>query len=628
MTYDTLCTETPCVLSARKSAVPDISSEEMSDEATALNSGNPLFGRLRSMVTEPDRRLTWLFTGDSITANDGNSADAFASYPEIFRNYLISDLHRTGDSVVNTAVSGWKISDISYERSVKSESPDVMLVDIGTNDDFSTDERAAAFTEKLKKLVSDCMNDGIIPVVIASGCFSDNWTDERQKSNFNQRYFDSVRRAAAESGALFVDLYSAYGRDRKYASDWFFCHDTVHPSRGGFLFIAQNVIRDLGLVCRDSAILSTKSDSLYGTEEVCRTDGQSLSYSGFAGGDMKKAAEAFDRGIVMTGGPCALGEGRFVTRRSLPQLLKNNQKNVKTLYCGLEDIVHLLDESDRRRLVIVMPEKTADDSDTYAGREHEILEKIADAADSSGFSLLFVASPADRAFAAAVRETAEERGIPYVDACGYFDSVKNVSPEIYATLTDENGLLSCGGAVEVASLVCYALGIRDISLFSSKTYTEEFDRSVWGKQGENGFEYLYYSKASGQAVPFDFISPDSGNRNAGRYSLKSKSVSLFAGQAVFGVLPQYGVMKKFTVPHDGRVMITVMTKSHSSEESIVLSVTAGGREVYSSVFGTNGGSYRSAAFETDVEKGWEICFTMSSLDGETGYILERITYIE
>ena len=113
MTYDTLCTETPCVLSARKSAVPDISSEEMSDEATALNSGNPLFGRLRSMVTEPDRRLTWLFTGDSITANDGNSADAFASYPEIFRNYLISDLHRTGDSVVNTAVSGWKISDIS-----------------------------------------------------------------------------------------------------------------------------------------------------------------------------------------------------------------------------------------------------------------------------------------------------------------------------------------------------------------------------------------------------------------------------------------------------------------------------------------------------------------------------------
>ncbi len=628
MTCDTLFTDAPYARYTRNGDVPDISEEEMSDGASALNSGNPLFLRLRSMVKDSDGRLTWLFTGDSITANDGNSADAFASYPEIFRNYLISDLHRTGDSVVNTAVSGWKIADVNYERSVKRENPDVMLVDIGTNDDFSTDESAAEFSKKLKKLVYDCMNDGIIPVVIASGCFSDNWTDERQKSNFDQRYFEAVRGAAAESGALFVDLYHAYARDREFASDWLFCHDTVHPSRGGFLFIAQNVIRDLGLVCPGSAILSAKPDCLYGKETVCRTDGRNLVYSGFAGGNLKKAADAFGRGVVMTGGPCALGEGHFVTRRSLPQLLKNNQKNVKTLYCGLEEIMLSLDDSDRRGLVIVMPEKTADDSGIYSGREREILEKIADGAALSGFTLLLVASPSDRIFAAAVRETAEERGIPYVDACGYFDSVKNAAPDIYVTLTDENGLLSCGGAVEVASLVCISLGISDISLFSSKTYAEEFDASVWGNQGENGFEYLYYSKASGQAVPFDFIGRDSDYRNAGRYSLKSKNVSLFAGQAVFGVLPQYGVIKKFTAPHSGHVMITVMTKSHSSEDSIALSVTAGGAEIYSSFFRTNGGAYRSAVFETDVEEGMDICFRMSSGTGETGYILERITYTE
>ncbi len=97
---------------------------------------------------------------------------------------------------------------------------------------------------------------------------------------------------------------------------------------------------------------------------------------------------------------------------------------------------------------------------------------------------------------------------------------------------------------------------------------------------------------------------------------------------MFGVLPQFGVIKKFTAPHSGHVMITVMTKSHSSEDSIALSVTAGGAEIYSSFFRTNGGAYRSAVFETDVEEGMDICFRMSSGTGETGYILERITYTE
>lgn len=83
-------------------------------------------------VSQPETSLTWLFTGDSITANDNNYSNGFRNYSEIFESYLVNDLGRKNDSVVNTAVSGRRISDISYAADIASFSPDVVYVKIGT----------------------------------------------------------------------------------------------------------------------------------------------------------------------------------------------------------------------------------------------------------------------------------------------------------------------------------------------------------------------------------------------------------------------------------------------------------------------------------------------------------------
>ena len=91
--------------------------------ALIINQSNPLLEKLHRMTDDFSKSVTWLFVGDSITANDGNSAEEFSSYPEIFQKYLINDLDRLYDKVINTAVSGWKIADIRYEVSIEPYSP-------------------------------------------------------------------------------------------------------------------------------------------------------------------------------------------------------------------------------------------------------------------------------------------------------------------------------------------------------------------------------------------------------------------------------------------------------------------------------------------------------------------------
>jgi len=255
-TSDTAPTETLPIISE---TMPTLSDKE----TNTMNRQNPYYTELLKRVEDRTTPITWLFIGDSITANDGNSADDFSNYPEIFQKYLINGLLRPADTVINTAVSGWRIANCNYDVSVKPYAPDVVFLNIGTNDSFASDADAAAFREKVEAFLDKVKAGGAIPVVIASGSFSDNWVDEKQKSNFLQRYFAAIEGAAQSRETLFVDLFHAYEADRAHASLHYFCSDTVHPSRAGFLFIAQTLIRQLGIANESSPILAQDPSEMY-----------------------------------------------------------------------------------------------------------------------------------------------------------------------------------------------------------------------------------------------------------------------------------------------------------------------------------------------------------------------------
>lgn len=131
--------------------------------ALIINQSNPLLEKLHRMTDDFSKSVTWLFVGDSITANDGNSAEEFSSYPEIFQKYLINDLDRLYDKVINTAVSGWKIADIRYEVSIEPYSPDVVSLQSERTDSFASDADAELFVTRVSALLEKIAEGGAIP---------------------------------------------------------------------------------------------------------------------------------------------------------------------------------------------------------------------------------------------------------------------------------------------------------------------------------------------------------------------------------------------------------------------------------------------------------------------------------
>lgn len=593
------------------------------NKAVKMNMQSAFYNILIEKIENTDSPITWLFVGDSITANDGNSAEEFACYPEIFQHYLINDLHRTSDCVVNTAVSGWKISDINYNNSVGRFNPDVVFVNIGTNDSFATDSDAELFSQKLTKLTADICDGGAVPIIIASGSFSDNWGDINQKSNFSARYFDSVLKAVDKTNSLFVNLYDAYEKDRAHSSGVFFCSDTVHPSRAGFLFIAQTIIRDLGIEVGNSAIMSADPDNICNYEDIAKTVNKGGVYLDYCIGDSARIKSAFKNGVTLAGGSTVAGEGKYITRRTLLQLLSNNIKNgtADFEFGSITEISDKVDKIDTSKLLILYPEKYTLNGRYISKNARSALENLI---SSFRGEMLIVVPPCEE-LDETVRAIAEEKSIPYVDLSRYLDSVKADDELLYSSLIESEGVLTSSGAVEAASLILSFLG-EDFSLISSKSYTELFYPQVWGKQNTNCFSYLYHRNGSDVISELEFI-PSSSSLNAkNKFSLSQKNVTLYIGQSVLSVLNNYSIIKSFNPPENGNVLITVRLKSHSSENSLKLTVRNGESIIAEEIFKTNFGAYKIIKINTTAKIDTPIHFEVSSTIGEIGYMLENITY--
>ncbi|MGT2971696.1 sialidase domain-containing protein [Streptococcus azizii] len=97
--------------------------------------------------------LTWLFMGDSIT-HGALWTKGYDSVPQLFEKYLLQDLHRENDVVINTAVSGATSEDTvrRLESRLEQYQPDVVVVMLGANDSLTvTPEK---FKENLQTIVN------------------------------------------------------------------------------------------------------------------------------------------------------------------------------------------------------------------------------------------------------------------------------------------------------------------------------------------------------------------------------------------------------------------------------------------------------------------------------------------
>ena len=536
--------------------------QKVEGDALTWNKTQEAYAKLQEKLAS-NEPMTWLFVGDSITANDGDFSRGYRNYTEIFESYLKNALGRVNDRVVNTAVSGWKISNINYERDIAAYNPDVVYVKIGTNDTFLTDYAADNFVAAMNMLYGKIVDSGAIPVIACANGFSSKWTNVEQTEAFAQRYPDAIRTIAFKNSALLVDYYAAYAADSAKSDAYWFTPDTIHPNRAGLLFHAQTLIKDLGFTAT-SPILSQNAADLSGCEVPDMTYSAVEPKNYWINGTALELAKVdLSKGFVMIGGSNAIGASdTFITTRAIHQYLApNNQLGLaETLYAGPAAIDYSAYAAEK--IIFLMPEALGVDGNALWTAE--AVPAAVDAAVATGRTVVLItpaptfgeSAATTEALAKAVLDTAKAKGLPVIDLYGYLSAVYAEKVDA-KTLWNDGNVLNYSGANEAAMFIGGALGM-DAKAFSDDRIVENFNPDHWGKQDNNGFSYYYQAKTGGDYLELPFIPA----ANASQVWLKDRfglapEEYCFIGEHAVHAGANYNPVQAFTVPYTGTIRLTL-----------------------------------------------------------------------
>ena len=633
----------------------DVPAETPKVEESALewNMKQDYYTQLMEKLADKSTPMTWLFVGDSITANDGDVSKGYRNYSEIFQSYLVNQLGRPNDIVVNTAVSGWKAGNINYGRDIGAYNPDVVYVKVGTNDSFASDLAALNFKATLKDLYGKIIEGGAIPVLGVANGFSSAWGNAQQTADFALRYPAVQRELAYEMNLLMVDYFTAYAEDQDRSDSNWFCPDLIHPNRQGFLALAQTFINDLGLKQGELGIVTQNPDTVIKQELLPEMvlDASLFNYNAHITNGTAVTLEQLKaeiaKGFVLMGGDNAVGKSdSFITRRNIAQLLdNNNQKGRQEVFFGTAaELAAKLATLPADKVILLMPELVDGQGST------EELAAAIDAALASGKKLAVITAPVSSrdaqkaekdALAAALKALAADKGIPCIDVHGYFASISANVDRINTQWYDAKGVLNYAGAIEAATLIGNALG-KDTVSFSSKRYEEDFSAENWGTQGANNWYYMSQDKATGEYAQLPFIPAADAAQIwiADRFADPDPFRFLFVGKEVHHVSAAMNAVKAFKVDVDGHVVIKVGVKRHDADVSeggdkgsMYLTVSRNGDALKISGDSTRvtvlagGGAYQYYTLEADVKSGDMLYFVISADEACQGYMTQTVTYI-
>ncbi|MER5336700.1 SGNH/GDSL hydrolase family protein [Micromonospora sp. NPDC002717] len=188
--------------------------------------------------------LTWAFIGDSVTAGTWHTYGA-RSYPELFTERL-RELGRTADAFVNTAVSGYTVTDLDerLERLALRFRPDVVVVGIGLNDTKHGEAGLAKFSSTYRSVVERLRTgaDSLVVVQTPNDTLS---TAPEHVVEHLPRYVDAVRAVATDTAAPLVDHYAVWtDTDRPAPEHWYAMG--CHPGQHGHRAMARTLLGAFG----------------------------------------------------------------------------------------------------------------------------------------------------------------------------------------------------------------------------------------------------------------------------------------------------------------------------------------------------------------------------------------------
>ena len=186
------------------------------------------------------RRVVWL--GDSTAAGVGASTSAGALVSQV-----ADGLAATSVSVL--AVSGARVADVLDDQvpKVAGLEPHLILISVGANDTIHLTGRGA-FRHTYEKVVR-ALPEGV-PVVLLGvpdmGAIPRFAQPLRAVAGWRGRSVDTeVRRVAADTGAVYVDIAGPTGPPFRRHPGRYFAADDFHPSDAGYGLWADAVLKVL-----------------------------------------------------------------------------------------------------------------------------------------------------------------------------------------------------------------------------------------------------------------------------------------------------------------------------------------------------------------------------------------------
>ncbi|MDQ0646510.1 acyl-CoA thioesterase-1 [Microbacterium natoriense] len=193
--------------------------------------------------------LTWVLTGDSITHGLVHTQGE-RSYPEHLHELVRGELGRTRDIVINSAISGHRLTDIlgDFDRRVSSWRPDVVTLMIGTNDLATGPGRATVepgdFATSLSRFVARVRSLGAIAVLQTPPSIDVPNAPGRERI---VEFVDAVRAVAAADDVLLVDQHARFTELGNGGVPWGLMGDPFHPNAAGHASLALELATTLGI---------------------------------------------------------------------------------------------------------------------------------------------------------------------------------------------------------------------------------------------------------------------------------------------------------------------------------------------------------------------------------------------
>ncbi|MER7245602.1 GDSL-type esterase/lipase family protein [Kribbella sp. NPDC000426] len=192
------------------------------------------------------RPLTWLFTGDSVTAGEQHTYGQ-RDFTQLFEERIRYELGRGADTVINTAKSGWTAGDLVAEldHAVLRWKPDIVIAGIGLNDcrqgEAGRDEFRKQYVEVVDRILAAGAHlilqtpNGVLPSSLEA------------RTGAIPGYADDIRALATARGCGLIDHHRVWARAEPTGAAQAWISEGCHPNGYGHVVMAHTLLRTLGL---------------------------------------------------------------------------------------------------------------------------------------------------------------------------------------------------------------------------------------------------------------------------------------------------------------------------------------------------------------------------------------------